>query len=82
MVELTAFRCSRTTLPTGLKIEAPAPQPVVEAAPNLPHFGFDFCSEITGVLEFGVLLRYTFTLSLRCTATELLGLSYGALIAF
>ena len=34
--------CSRTTLPTGLKIAAPAPQPAVEAAPNLPHFGIDF----------------------------------------
>ena len=32
----------RTTLPTGLKIAAPAPQPAVEAAPNLPHFGIDF----------------------------------------
>ena len=34
--------CSRTTLPTGLKIAAPAPQPAVEAAPILPHFGIDF----------------------------------------
>ena len=33
--------CSRTTLPTGLKIAAPAPQPAVEAAPNLPHVGID-----------------------------------------
>ena len=32
----------RTTLPTGLKIAAPAPQPAVEAAPILPHFGIDF----------------------------------------
>jgi hypothetical protein len=29
-------------LPTGLKIAAPAPQPAVEAAPILPHFGIDF----------------------------------------
>jgi hypothetical protein len=33
---------SSTPPPTGLKIAAPAPQPAVEAAPNLPHFGIDF----------------------------------------
>ncbi len=27
---------------SALKIAAPARQPAVEAAPNLPHFGFDF----------------------------------------
>jgi hypothetical protein len=34
-----------STIPTGMKIAAPAPQAAVEAAPNLPHFGIDFMQQ-------------------------------------
>jgi hypothetical protein len=50
--------CSRTTFPTpgtGLKIAAPAPQPAVEAAPNLPHFSIDFLCKMAC---FGVWICY------------------------